>query len=81
MRAQFNFNSRGDTVCPICGKGTPEPAILVPINTEGATPSSTVEAVQIHVECILHSIEYLRLESGCVIIAVCDHLVRKERKL
>jgi hypothetical protein len=50
MKVFSSFNDHGGTVCPICGKGTPEKTILLPI--VGTEKDNIMEARQVHLDCL-----------------------------
>jgi hypothetical protein len=75
---QFIFNPSSGAHCPICGKATESEATLIPIWSD--KDHSTVEAIQVHIDCLAKELQYVKLNSGAVIMVTCEYPYRKRGK-
>jgi hypothetical protein len=61
------------TPCPICGGTEDGKAVLIPIT--GTGDGRCVEAAQVHLNCLLHSLRYQRMTS-CGDVICCNAVHR-----
>jgi len=54
----FEFNPNGEK-CPICNTAKMKDSCLIPI-VDGKEKIHTVQAIQVHVECLITKSEYLK---------------------
>lgn len=53
----FEFNVNGEK-CPICNTAKMKDACLVPILGDIPPKSKTVQAIQVHIDCLIEKSEY-----------------------
>ncbi len=75
----FQFNPDSGAQCPICGQSTVASATLIPIHSKKKPHgnSRTLEAVQVHTNCLAKELFYTELDNGTIIMAICDYPYKK----
>jgi len=58
MRTLEHFDGSAGHVCPICGNNADKETILIPI--VGTKQGKSVEAAQVHSDCLLQNLMYRR---------------------